>query len=238
MASWIGSEGSVLTDAVAVAREMSDPIRLTVLQLLAHEGPHGMSQLAEILDITTARLGNHLTKLRTAGLVDAEHVGRHVTYRIHDRSITSLLDALATYAGGTLPRPSTPQQPERLCYDHAAGHLGVALLEHLLDHDALRRANDSSDELALGPAATPVLQTFGIDAEALQPGRRKIATSCLDRSLRRAHLGGSLGHTLLAQLQERGLIDTDPSTRTLTINWRRHNELATLIPGLTTRARR
>lgn len=238
MAAWISSEGSVLADAVAVAREMSDPIRLTVLQLLAHEGPHGMSQLAEILDITPARLGNHLTKLRTAGLVDSEHQGRHVTYRIHDRSITGLLDALATYAGGTLPLPSAPAQPERLCYDHAAGHLGVALLDHLLDQKALRRVDDNSDELQLGPAAPKVLESIGIDADALKPGRRKIATNCLDRSLRRPHLGGSLGHTLLVRLQEQGLVDTDPSTRTLTINRRRRQELATLLPTVADRMHR
>jgi len=237
MTGWISRKGSVLADAVAVAREMSDPIRLTVLQLLAHEGPHGMSQLAEILDITPARLGNHLSKLRSAGLVDAEHQGRHVTYRIHDRSITSLLDALATYAGGTLPLPSAPEQPERLCYDHAAGPLGVALLDHLLDHEALRRADDSSDELQLGPGAPRVLERFGVDADALQAGRRKLATSCLDRSLRRPHLGGLLGHTLLASLQQQGLIDTDPTARTLTINRRRRKDLATLLPGLADQVR-
>ncbi|MGH3636632.1 MAG: hypothetical protein ACRDTS_21580, partial [Mycobacterium sp.] len=160
------------------------------------------------------------------------------TYLIHDRSITDLLDALATYAGGTLPLPTAPAQPERLCYDHAAGHLGVALLDHLLKQGALRRADDSSDELRLGPGARQALAKFGVDADAPQAGRRKIATSCLDRSLRRPHLGGSLGYALLVQLQERGLVYADPKTRTLTVNRRRQEELAILLPGLADGLRR
>jgi DNA-binding transcriptional ArsR family regulator len=232
MASWISGDEPVLAAAVSVARELADPIRLTVLQLLAHEGPHGMSQLAEILDITPARLGNHLTKLRSAGLVDTEHVGRHVTYRLRDKALAPLLDALAEYAGGDLPLPTSSGQPERLCYDHAAGRLGVALLEHLTSANALERSDDGTDELQLGPNAPDVLHRLGVEIEQLDPGRRKIATNCLDRSLRRPHLGGALGHVMLAQFTHQQLVDTDPDARTLTINPKQERRLTRLIPQL------
>jgi DNA-binding transcriptional ArsR family regulator len=230
MPSWISDEDPVLGAAVSAARELSDPIRLTVLQLLAHEGPHGMSQLAEILDISPARLGNHLTKLRNAGLVDASHVGRHVTYRLRDQAIAPLLDALAQYAGGALPLPVSPNQPERLCYDHAAGRLGVALLEHLMDSKALLRSDNETAELELGPQASEVLRRFGIDVSQLDTGRRKVATSCLDRSLRRPHLGGALGHAILAELQAQEMVSSGTDARTLTINPEHRRRLAGLIP--------
>jgi DNA-binding transcriptional ArsR family regulator len=236
MASWISNDEPVLATAVSVARELADPIRLTVLQLLAHEGPHGMSQLAEILDITPARLGNHLTKLRNAGLVDTEHSGRHVTYRLRDKSLAPLLDALAEYAGGDLPLPTSPSQPERLCYDHAAGRLGVAVLEHLTTANALLRCDDGTDELQLGPDAPAVLHRLGVELEQLDVGRRKIATNCLDRSLRRPHLGGALGHAVLAHLAQRQLVDADLGTRTLRINPKQERRLTKLIPELRPRA--
>jgi DNA-binding transcriptional ArsR family regulator len=52
-------------------------VRLTALQLLAAEGPHTMSQLAKALGVSASRLGNHLARLRAAGLVTVEHTGRH-----------------------------------------------------------------------------------------------------------------------------------------------------------------
>ena len=206
MAAWVSSEEPVLAAATAVAGELADPIRLTVLQLLAHEGPHGMTQLADVLAVSPARLGNHLAKLKRAGLVVTEQSGRHVTYRLADPGITAVLDALADFAGGTFPVPGPAQPAERLCYDHAAGRLGVALLDSLLAEQALRRASYETDELALGPAAGETLARFGIDPAGLQQGRRKLATSCLDRGLRRPHLGGALGHAILASLLDEGLV--------------------------------
>jgi DNA-binding transcriptional ArsR family regulator len=231
MAGWVSSDEPVLAVATTVARELADPIRLTVMQLLAHEGPHGMSQLAEILHVTPSRLGNHLGKLRAAGLVTTETTGRHVTYRLADPAVTPLLDALAAYAGGTLPTPSASFSGDRLCYDHAAGRVGVALLDHLVANEALVRRDDS-DELTLGRAAVPVLARFGLAPDDLDQGRRKLATNCLDRSLRRPHLGGALGHALLARLTERGLVGTDPGTRSLTVSAAQRRRLTRLIPTL------
>ncbi|GHF39761.1 DNA-binding transcriptional ArsR family regulator [Amycolatopsis bartoniae] len=227
---WTSAEQPVVATVTALARELADPIRLTVLQLLAHEGPHGMTQLADVLGVTPARLGNHLAKLRQAGLVAGEQAGRHVTYRLKDPAVTAVLDALADYAGGALPLPSPAAPPERLCYDHAAGRLGVALLDHLLAEGALRREADS-DVLAPGPAAGAVLARFGVEVAEVAGSRRKLATSCLDRTLRRPHLGGALGHAILARLRADGVVAVDADGRTLTLG-PEAARLAELLPGL------
>ncbi|WP_191248133.1 ArsR/SmtB family transcription factor [Amycolatopsis deserti] len=228
---WTSAEQPVVATVTGLARELADPIRLTVLQLLAHEGPHGMTQLADILGVTPARLGNHLAKLRQAGLVVTSQTGRHVTYRLADPAITAVLDALADYAGGSLPVPGPAAPPERLCYDHAAGRLGVAVLDHLLAVDALRRRADT-DELELGPRAAEVLDRLAIDAAELAGSRRKTATSCLDRTLRRPHLGGALGHAILTRLRAENLVEIDQDGRTLTLRSGAPARLAELLPGL------
>lgn len=214
---WTSADEPVLAGATRLARELADPIRLTVLQLLAHEGPHGMTQLADILNVTPARLGNHLAKLRAAGLIDSEPAGRHVTYRLTEPRLATVLDALANYAGGTLPIPTATDQPERLCYDHAAGRLGVALLDQLLAEHALRPRGTDSDQLDLGLAGPDVLARFHLDPADFTGGRRKLATRCLDRTLRRPHLGGALGAAILSQLRAHGLVQTANDGRTLTI---------------------
>jgi DNA-binding transcriptional ArsR family regulator len=232
MTGWVSIDEPVLAAATTVAREMGDPIRLTVLQLLAHEGPHGMTQLAEILDLTPARLGNHLTRLRASGLVTAEHHGRHVTYRIAHPDTTFLLDALARYAGGRLPIPGLIAHPSRLCYDHAAGELGVGILDTLLDQDALRRPDPRTDQLIFGPTAEMAMAHFGLDLDEAIRGRRKPATQCLDRSLRRPHLGGALGAEILNALVLADLIHLGEDKRELTINEQHRHRLTRLVPSL------
>jgi DNA-binding transcriptional ArsR family regulator len=229
---WTSAEQPVVATVTGLARELADPIRLTVLQLLAYEGPHGMTQLADILGITPARLGNHLAKLRGAGLVVTEQSGRHVSYRLKDPSVTAVLDVLAGYAGGALPVPSPSAAPERLCYDHAAGRLGVALLDQLLAERALRRRDEDSDALELGPAAGEVLPRFGVDIGTLAGTRRKMAASCLDRTMRRPHLGGALGHEILAWLRAEKLVAVDDDGRTLTVRPAGARRLAELVPRL------
>jgi DNA-binding transcriptional ArsR family regulator len=66
-------------------------------QLLATEGPHTMSQLAEALGVSPPRLGNHLARLRAAGLVTVEHAGRHAVYRVTGGGIADVLTALSRY---------------------------------------------------------------------------------------------------------------------------------------------
>jgi hypothetical protein len=73
---------------------------------------------------------------------------------------------------------------------------------------------------------------------AMSSASSQAATSCLDRSLRRPHLGGSLGHAVLVGFEEQGLVDVDCPSRTLTINTRRRKRLTNLLPGLTDRVRR
>jgi DNA-binding transcriptional ArsR family regulator len=139
---------------VGLTRELSDPVRLTALQLLAAEGPHTMVQLADALGVTAPRLGNHLARLRAAGLVTVEHTGRHALYRVGRDDLLPVLTALARYGGNgsfTPPRPAeSTVDTAHTCYDHTAGRLGVAVFAMLVDRGALRPPDGSAAGLTLG----------------------------------------------------------------------------------------
>src|SRR5436190_1602151 len=107
---------------VGLTRELSDPVRLTALQLLAAEGPHTMVQLADAL--------------------------------------------------------------------------GVAVFAVLFDGGALRPPDGSAAGLTLGRDAS-AFHDLGVDPATVDPGRRRLATACLDRTNRVPHLGGVLGHEVL-----------------------------------------
>ena len=83
---------------LAVSRLMkvlADPTRLAILCRLA-EGDATVSELiAAIGHPPQSRVSNHLACLRWCELVANERVGRHVRYRLIDRSVIALITAAA-----------------------------------------------------------------------------------------------------------------------------------------------
>ena len=69
-------------------------MRIAILHRLA-EGPRGVNALARELDITQPNASQHLSVMRTAGLVEAERDGREVLYRLADPDVIVACDQMA-----------------------------------------------------------------------------------------------------------------------------------------------
>lgn len=93
----------------------------------------------------------------------------------------------------------------RVCYDHLAGELGVLVHESLLTRGALITATDTGRGQAsveLTAVGERLIQSLGIDVNALRARRRSFCHACLDWSERRHHLAGALGAALLGRIME------------------------------------
>jgi hypothetical protein len=84
----------------------------------------------------------------------------------------------------------------RLCYDHLAGVLGVALADALAERDWLVFSEDGG---VVTPAGRRFLRNFGLDLAELESRRRCFCRLCLDWSERRHHLAGSLGAAIASR---------------------------------------
>lgn len=234
MAGWVDPDDPVLSTVTGLARELSDPVRLTALQLLAAEGPHTMVQLADAVGVSAPRLGNHLTRLRTAGLVAVKHTGRHAVYRLGRPDLGAVLTTLSHYANNRdlelAGRPASPIDIAHTCYDHAAGRLGVAVFASLVDRSALRPPDGTGNELVLGDDLS-AFADLGVDAAAIEPGRRKLATACLDKTHRLPHLGGRLGQVVLDRFIADDLVRRQGGTRQLVLTEAGLSRLPRLLPG-------
>ena len=81
-------------------RALGDDTRLRVLQLLATEGEHTVTELAERLHLSQPLLSWHLRRLRRAGVVKTVRVGREVrcTFdrerfaQLHERGFRTLMN--------------------------------------------------------------------------------------------------------------------------------------------------
>jgi DNA-binding transcriptional ArsR family regulator len=187
---------------VALLKELAHPLRLRVIDRLGHLGPASVSALATELGVAMPELSNHLRRLRDAGLVRARREGRHAVYALADRELDVLLPLLDRLTAPAAPEPA--RAPSRTCYDHLAGPLGVRLYRDLCERDALRPHSDGT--IALGPAAREAFAGLGVDLDAVEPGRRRLAFECLDATEQRPHLAGALGAALAAALLDRGWI--------------------------------
>jgi DNA-binding transcriptional ArsR family regulator len=202
-------------DALAgLLRELADPVRLAVLHRLA-TGPATASELTDELGLAAPRLANHLTRLRAAGLVTVTRSGRHAIYALPDRRVAGALAALrvltpaqqdgAGHAPGRSVDPSLADA--RTCYDHLAGRLGVALFDHLVAAGAVLDPPAADNcGVTLGPRAAAVFADLGVDLTVPLPPRRKVATTCLDWTERRPHLGGALGAAVLDRALRSGWV--------------------------------
>ena len=91
-------------------------------------------------------------------------------------------------------RTATPSAPSRLCYDHLAGRLGVALHAALVGRAWIAPADGGWAATAAGEAG---LDGLGVDLDAARRARR-FACDCMDWSERRPHLAGGLGREIAA----------------------------------------
>lgn len=69
-----------------VLKTLSNPKRLEIVHLLA-SGPREVGRLADELGISQPNVSQHLAIMRSAGVVEAERVGREVRYRLADPEI-------------------------------------------------------------------------------------------------------------------------------------------------------
>ncbi|MCZ3388888.1 MAG: metalloregulator ArsR/SmtB family transcription factor [Actinomycetia bacterium] len=77
-----------------IGRALADPTRSRLLIALL-EGPAYPSDLAKSLMLTRANVSNHLSCLRSCGMVTATPEGRQVRYQLSDPALAHALNDLA-----------------------------------------------------------------------------------------------------------------------------------------------
>ena len=91
--------GNPLRNAEHVAsmlKLMAHPHRLMILCLLV-ESEHNVGELVEALDINQTALSNHLSKLRSAGLIDYTRYHRVLQYRLKSEEARTILEVLSGF---------------------------------------------------------------------------------------------------------------------------------------------
>jgi DNA-binding transcriptional ArsR family regulator len=209
-------------DISVPAALLSNPSRARVLLALVDGRALPASVLAAEAGVAASTASEHLGKLCEAGFLVAETQGRHRYYRIASARVVAVVEALAGLAP-PVPIRSLRQGTRanalrrgRLCYDHLAGRIGVALMRAMLERGVLTGGDGTYDpdnaptdrlsapghdiDYRLTDAGVITLVDLGVDVAGLSGRRRPLVRYCLDWTEQRHHLSGALGGAVAERL--------------------------------------
>jgi DNA-binding transcriptional ArsR family regulator len=188
-------------DIARIASLVGDPARANMLNALMGGTALTASELALEAGVSLPTASSHLSKLMEGGLLTLASQGRHRYYGIAGPQVAGMIEAITGVAASVGPQRVRPgprdgaMRVARVCYDHLAGEQAVAMLDRLVATNILVR--DDKD-FRLGPLAASHFAAIGINVDA-KP-RRPVCRACLDWSVRRSHLAGTLGAAILDKI--------------------------------------
>ncbi|MEV7414790.1 helix-turn-helix domain-containing protein [Streptomyces sp. NPDC089919] len=192
----------------ALAAALADETRAAICMTLLEGRAWTAGELARATGVAPSTVSGHLARLLEAGICVTERQGRHSYVRIADTATARLVDELASHAvpgrdaAHAVPVVAAPDPlaRARTCYDHFAGRLGMAVTDAMETRGLLR----TEGVFALTEAGADWCGGAGIDLAGA--GRRPLASSCLDWTERRRHLGGLVGARLCARAFDRAWV--------------------------------
>jgi DNA-binding transcriptional ArsR family regulator len=188
-------------DIARIASLVGDPARANMLNALMGGTALTASELALEAGVSLPTASSHLGKLMEGGLLTVASQGRHRYYGLAGPQVAGMIEAITGVAEAVGPKRVRPgprdgaMRVARVCYDHLAGEQAVAMLDRLVDKNVLVR---DEQEIRLGPSAASHFAAIGIDLYT-RP-RRPVCRACLDWSVRRSHLAGTLGAAILDKI--------------------------------------
>jgi len=203
-----------------VASLLGEPARTRILTALLTGRALTAKELAYFAGVTAATASSHLSRLLAGHLLAMEKQGRCHYYRLRSAEVARAIEGLMTVA--TMPSNGWPPhhrvepalQEARMCYDHMAGRLGVAVCDMLL-----RRRHvvlvDGGGEVT--PSGEQFLEGLGVDLAKARGAKRHYCRSCIDWTERRHHISGAVGAALAEAFLARRLVARIPDSRALSV---------------------
>ncbi len=211
------------------------PARANILSALMDGRALTATELSYHAGVSPQTTSSHLAKLLDARLLVAVQQGRHRYYKLTGPEIADALEPLTLIvAHKPVPKrgkPNTPEdlRPGRMCYDHLAGRLGVALADALQARGYLK---PEKRDFLVTKAGARFMDELGLDLARLRAQRRIFCRQCIDWSERRPHVGGALGAAIAAHCLKRRWIARQPRGRRVRLTRSGRQALSELLPGI------
>ncbi len=190
-------------DISRIAALIGDPARGDMLSALMDGRALTAGELAQGAGVTKQTASFHLARLLEGRLLEREVQGRHHYYRLAGEEVAAALEALMGVAesGGGRRTRAGPKDPAlrkaRVCYDHLAGEVGVAVFERMTSDGWL---DMETGAMVISEKGWAKLSEVQLTHASLPKSNRPRCRACLDWSMRRHHLAGAVGKLLLDRI--------------------------------------
>ncbi len=186
-------------DIARIAALVADPARSSMLLALMDGRALTATELSGLAGVTKQTASSHLAKLVDGEVLQVEAQGRHRYFRLAGAHVAALIEALMVFSSDAAPPVRTgPKEPAlrkaRVCYDHLAGEMGVALYGRACEGGWL------TGDLGVTDKGWSKFSAIGVTPDGLPRSNRPPCRACLDWSQRRHHLAGLIGKALLDRL--------------------------------------
>jgi DNA-binding transcriptional ArsR family regulator len=214
-----------------VATLLGEPARTRILTALLTGRAMTGKELAYFAKVTAATASSHLSRLLAGHLLVMEKQGRCHYYRLRSAEVARAIEGLMTVA--TIPSNGWPPhhrvepvlREARMCYDHMAGHLGVAVCDMLLRRHHVVLVDGGGE---VTPSGERFLAGLGVDLPKARGAKRHYCRGCLDWTERRHHISGAVGAALAEAFLARRLVARIPDSRALSVTPLGRKTLATM----------
>jgi DNA-binding transcriptional ArsR family regulator len=203
-----------------VAALVGEPARTRILTALLTGRAMTAKELAYFARVTAATASSHLSRLVAGQLLVMEKQGRCHYYRLRSADVARAIEGLMTVA--TIPSNGWPPhhhiepalREARLCYDHMAGRLGVAVCDMLLRRQHVLLVDGGGE---VTPGGERFLAGLGVDLPKARRAKRQYCRGCIDWTERRHHISGAVGAALADAFLARRLVARIPDSRSLAV---------------------
>lgn len=141
-----------------IASLVGEPARAAMLLQLMDGRMLTATELARAGNVSAQTGSRHLAQMVTSGLMCVEQRGRHRYHRLASAEVAKVLEGLMRIAGSPPAHPVVLVGPRndamrmaRMCYDHIAGRLGLAIAESLLAERAIEFDGDGGQVTGRAP---------------------------------------------------------------------------------------
>jgi DNA-binding transcriptional ArsR family regulator len=189
----------------AVGALIGDPVRAAILQQLSDGERRPASELAFLAGASPQAASAHLAQLVEGGLLRVENQGRHRFFSFASGEIAEMIEGLANWADQNPKRRNHDPAlcKGRLCYDHLAGRLGVAIFDRMAAQGWLIV---DAEGPAFSPAGLDWRRRIGLEGAGPARSARPLLRLCLDWTERRPHIGGRFGAALAQSFFDKGYL--------------------------------
>ncbi len=206
-------------EASDVIRAFSNPLRIKIIEILSKK-TETVTGIVIKTGLHQSTVSTHLSILLGIGIVDTYNIGRERIYKLLPEGIEELVNYLNNIINSgqddiTVDYNIKDFHRARVCYDHLAGIEGVKIFNGMVARKWL--VKDSHNEFSLTLRGKNALISKNVDISTRKNSNRIFAYGCFDSTVKKYHLGGTLGASLLKTLEEYGYIDRIKGTRKIVV---------------------